>query len=62
MSAFSRVAYVDFVGKASVLFDRLHKIKADAEEDPLPLPPGHKSEEPEPTLNEDAALPGGDCT
>lgn len=32
--------FVDFVGKASVLFDRLHQLKADAEEGPLPSPPG----------------------
>lgn len=67
--AVSVTNFVDFVGKASVLFDRLHKIKTDAEEGPLPLPPGHKSEEPDPSLpdtdelpgqepGEDAALPG----
>ena len=50
----------DFVGKASVLFDRLHKLKADAEAEPeeLPLPPGHSSELPDPALNADASLPG----
>ena len=49
----------DFVGKASVLFDRLHKMKADQDEpEELPLPPGHMSEEPDPALGTDAELPG----
>ena len=53
----------DFVGKASVLFDRLHKIRDDAvaaAEGPLPSPPGTeepKSAEPEPPLElEDAHI------
>ena len=50
--------FVDFVGKASVLFDRLHKLRADQAEEPLSLPPGHKSEEPDPALaQEDAEQP-----
>ena len=44
----------DFVGKASVLFDRIQRLKADAEEEPLPLPPGLTSELPDPALNEPA--------
>ena len=59
--AVNTTQFVDFVGKASVLFHKIQKARADAEEEPLPLPPGHKSEEPEPTLNEeasDASLPG----
>ena len=63
--AVSVTNFVDFVGKASVLFDRLHKLKADAEAEPeeLPLPPGTQidpSQEPEPPLEleGDAALPG----
>ena len=42
--------FVDFVGKASVLFDRLHKLRADQAEEALAAPPGHKSEEPDPML------------
>jgi hypothetical protein len=45
--------FVDFVGKASVLFDRLHKMRADAQEEPLGTPPGdpsNPSKEPEPGL------------
>ena len=48
---------IDFVGKASVLFDRLvqTKSRADAEAEPgeLPLPPGHSSELSDPALNAD---------
>ena len=57
--------FVDFVGKASVLFDRLMQTKsqADAEAEPeeLPLPPGHSSELPDPALNadEDPSPPAG---
>ena len=55
--------FVDFVGKSAVLFDRLAQAKADAEREPedLPLPPGHVSELPQPSLNADAdtgELPG----
>jgi hypothetical protein len=47
--------FVDFVGKASVLFDRLHKLRADQAEEPLSLPPGHKSEAPDPPLAQEDA-------
>jgi hypothetical protein len=51
--------FVDFVGKASVLFDRLHKLRADQQEEPLSLPPGHKTEEPDPPLaQEDTEVSG----
>ena len=51
--------FVDFVGKASVLFDRLHKLRADQAEEPLAAPPGHKSEEPDPVLQlEDSEVSG----
>jgi hypothetical protein len=50
--------FVDFVGKASVLFDRLHKLRADQAEEPLAAPPG-ASKEPEPALSkEDAEVSG----
>ena len=50
--------FVDFVGKASVLFDRLHKLRADQAEEPLTPPPG-ASKEPEPALEqEDAEVSG----
>jgi hypothetical protein len=50
--------FVDFVGKASVLFDRLHKLRADQAEEPLALPPA-ASKEPEPALSlEDAEVSG----
>jgi hypothetical protein len=45
--------FVDFVGKASVLFDRLHRMRADAQEEPLAAPPGTSGDpnkEPEPSL------------
>jgi hypothetical protein len=45
--------FVDFVGKASVLFDKLHKMRADAADKPLATPPGtagDPSKEPEPAL------------
>ena len=45
--------FVDFVGKASVLFDRLNKLRADQAEEPLAHPPGDPSDpskEPEPSL------------
>jgi hypothetical protein len=48
--------FVDFVGKASVLFDKLHRLRADQAEEPLSLPPGQKSEEPE--AQEDAEVSG----
>jgi hypothetical protein len=51
--------FVDFVGKASVLSDRLHKLRADQAEEPLSLPPGHKSELPDPPLAQgDGTSPG----
>jgi hypothetical protein len=58
--------FVDFVGKASVLFDRLHKLRADQAEEPLAAPPGTENKEPEPALElEDAevsgASPGEPC-
>ena len=56
--AVNTTQFVDFVGKASMLFDKIQKARADAEEEPLPLPPGHKSELPDPSLNADASLPG----
>jgi hypothetical protein len=45
--------FVDFVGKASVLFDRLQKARADQQEEPLAASPGAPSDpskEPEPSL------------
>jgi hypothetical protein len=42
--------FVDFVGKASVLFDRLHKLRADQAEEPLAAPPGIENKLPEPVL------------
>ena len=50
----------DFVGKASVLFDRLHKLRADQAEEPLATPPGTETnKEPEPPLAlEDAEVSG----
>jgi hypothetical protein len=51
--------FVDFVGKASVLFDRLHKLRADQAEEPLAAPPGAENKEPEPALSpEDAEVSG----
>ena len=51
--------FVDFVGKASVLFDRLHKLRADQTEEPLATPPGTENKEPEPALSlEDAEISG----
>jgi hypothetical protein len=58
--------FVDFVGKASALFDRLDKLHADQEreaEDPLTLPPGAPSEvskEPELAPEDDTHIPGGE--
>lgn len=53
------------MGRIGAEQDRLDKIKADAAEEPLPLPPGHnlaRSAEPDPPLSSpsatDAALPG----
>ena len=51
--AVSVTNFVDFVGKASVLFDKLERARADAEEEPLASPPGAASDpskEPEPSL------------
>ena len=51
--------FVDFVGKASVLFDRLHKLRADQAEEPLATPPGAENKEPEPALElEDSEVSG----
>ena len=51
--------FVDFVGKASVLFDRLHKLRADQAEEPLATPPGTENKDPEPALAlEDAEVSG----
>ena len=51
--------FVDFVGKASVLFDKLHKLRADQAEEPLAAPPGTENKEPEPPLAlEDAEVSG----
>ena len=51
--------FVDFVGKASVLFDRLDKLRADQAEEPLAAPPGTENKEPEPALSlEDAEVSG----
>lgn len=55
--------FVDFVGKASVLFDRLHKLRADQAEEPLAAPPGipsDPSKEPEPSLELEGANAAGD--
>ena len=54
--AVSVTNFVDFVGKASVLFDKLQNLRADQAEEPLSLPPGQKSEEPE--AQEDAEVSG----
>ena len=54
--------------KIDALVTRLEKAKADAEEEPLPLPPGLNSELPDPLLNAaspsatDASLPGDPLT
>jgi hypothetical protein len=60
--AVSVTNFVDFVGKASVLFDKLQRLRADQAEEPLSLPPGHeepKSEKPEPVLElEGGAIAG----
>ena len=54
--------FVDFVGKASVLFDKLNKLRADAAEEPLATPPGTASDPsklPEPSQElEGDAIPG----
>jgi hypothetical protein len=44
--------FVDFVGKASVLFDKLHKMRADRQEEPVAHPPGEPGNGalPEPPL------------
>jgi hypothetical protein len=57
--AVSVTRFVDFVGKASVLFDRLHKLRADQAEEPLAAPPGAENKEPEPALElEDSEVSG----
>jgi hypothetical protein len=38
MHAVNVTNFVDFVGKASVLFDRLHRMRADQQEEPLASP------------------------
>jgi hypothetical protein len=50
----------ELMGRVGKAIDWIERQKADAEEKPLPLPPGHKSEEPAPSLHQqaDAALPG----
>ena len=49
--AVSVTNFVDFVGKASVLFDKLQRLRADQAEEPLATPPGtDPSEPPEPSL------------
>ena len=57
--AVSVTNFVDFVGKASVLFDKLERARADAEEEPLAAPPvaeaapgeaSDPSKQPEPEL------------
>jgi hypothetical protein len=62
--------FVDFVGQASVLFDKIQKARADAiagEQEPLAHPPGHPgdpsdpSKKPEPSLalEDDTQSPDG---
>ena len=59
MHAVNVTRFVDFVGKASVLLDRLHKLRADQAEEPLALPPGTENKEPEPALSQaDAEVSG----
>ena len=55
--------FVDFVGKASVLFDKLQKARADQMEEPIALPPGGDPSDPnklpEPSLSlEGDSIPG----
>lgn len=55
--------FVDFVGKAATLFDRLQKARADQAEEPLAAPPGadpsDQNKPPEPVLElEDDAIAG----
>ena len=60
--------FVDFVGNASALFDRIQKARADQQreqEDPMATPPGapgDPSKEPEPSLEleDDTHIPGGE--
>ena len=50
----------DMAGRLATRWDALEQRRADAEreaEDPLPLPPGHVSEEPQPSLNADEEQP-----
>ena len=67
--AVSVAQFVDFVGKASVLFDRIQKARADQEreqEEPLATPPGTSpsdpSKRPEPSLaqEDDTHIPSGE--
>jgi hypothetical protein len=44
--AVNATQFVDFVGKASVLFDRLQKARADAEREPIAHPPNHRPGDP----------------
>jgi hypothetical protein len=40
----------DLAGRASVIWDRIERARADAMEEPLAAPPGTPSKEPEPSL------------
>jgi hypothetical protein len=59
--AVSITRFVDFVGQAASLFDRIEKLRADQQEEPLASPPGaaiDPSKEPEPELEiEDTVQP-----
>ena len=66
--AVSVAQFVDFVGKASVLFDRIQKARADQMEEPIAAPPNEISQEPQPSLALEAdtvpglTLPPASCT
>jgi hypothetical protein len=61
--AVSVANFVDFVGKASVLFDKLERRRADAiagkQDEPLAHPPGDPPD-PSLSLEDDTHIPGGE--
>jgi hypothetical protein len=57
--AVSVARFTDFVSRAAALFDKLEKARADAEREPLALPPDNQHKLPEPELKvEGDAIPG----
>jgi hypothetical protein len=57
--AVSVAQFVDFVGKASVLFDRIQQARADQEREPIALPPDNQHKLPDLSLEvEGDAIPG----